>query len=108
MKIKRVFCIALALVLVMAVFAGCKKQENLKPTPDPENNRVIDTNKPTQTPVPNNNRHEGSTDSAIKKITPTPGMEATDEPTEDVSQNPDASETPEATDEVTNTQGSGN
>lgn len=98
MKLKRVLCIALALTLALAIFAGCSnddKQTTAAPNgtalPD---NRVVDTSKPVNTP-------SNSSNSDYRKITPGPSDSA------EASQTPAESETPEATLSATD-DGSGN
>lgn len=106
MKLSKILCIALALTLVLAVFAGCKKDENPSSpepskinTPDP-GSKVVNPDRPTNTqaaPI-------GS--SSPSKITPEPSTSA--EPsTVEASQAPAESETPEASIEATD-DGSGN
>lgn len=107
MKLSKILCIALALTLALAVFAGCKKDETT-PTPEPNkvNNtpdpgsKIINPNRPTNTPL----APVGS--SSPSKITPDPSTSA--EPTtSEASQVPAESETPEASIAATD-DGSGN
>lgn len=113
MKLKQILCIALALTLALAIFAGCSKSDN-PATAAPNNstagpgNRVVDTNKPVNTP-------SGNSGSDTRKVTPEPSDSAepsqlpdSAEPaTDDASQIPGESATPEVTAGATDA-GSGN
>ena len=107
MKLKRILCIALALTLALAIFAGCNKDDNPSTdaptkvnTPGP-GNKVVDPNKPDNTSVA-----PSGTD--YRKITPEPSTATSAEPaTAETSQPPAESATPEATVAATDS-GSGN
>lgn len=106
MKLTKILCIALALTLAMAIFAGCKKGDNPSTaapnkinTAAPGNNKVVDPNKPA-----NSQAAPAGTDT--RKITPEPSTSA--EPTTvEASQSPAESATPEASATATD-DGSGN
>lgn len=110
MKLKQILCIALALTLAMAIFAGCKNDDNPSTTqpskintPGP-GNKVVDPNKPANTTPANTQSAPIGTDS--RKITPEPSTSA--EPTTvEASQSPAESATPEASATATDG-GSGN
>lgn len=107
MKLKRILCIALALTLALAIFAGCSKDDNPSTatpnkfnTPDP-NSKVFDTNKPAIT-------QSAPSGTDYRKITPEPSTSTSAEPsTAEASQSPAESATPEATVTATDS-GSGN
>ncbi len=108
MKLKKILCIALALTLAMAIFAGCKNDDNPSATQpgkintaDPGGNKVVNTNRPVNTP-------SAPIGTDTRKITPEPSTATSAEPTTvEASQSPAESATPEASAPATDA-GSGN
>ncbi len=109
MKLTKILCIALALTLAMAIFAGCKKDDNPSPTAEPNKintaapggNKVVDPNKPANT-------QSAPIGTDTRKITPEPSTATSAEPTTvEASQSLAESATPEASATATD-DGSGN
>ncbi len=108
MKLKKILCIALALTLAMAIFAGCKNDDNPSATQPskintaaPGGNKVVDPNKPANT-------QSAPIGTDTRKITPEPSTATSAEPTTvEASQSPVESATPEASATATDA-GSGN